>query len=141
VDALEASIPGLERAHPLKRRRVLAQRIVPRDFIASMAAAVEQSEELRRLGSFDVEEARAALQFEEALGPVANRIAALLANVIFTVEWHRATVAAAALRTYAIAKGLARDPARAEVGALLPPLRRDLGHGRPPRTIRVTAAG
>ena len=100
VDALEASIPGLERAHPLKRRRVLAQRTVPRDFIASMAAAVEQSEELQRLGSFDVEEARAALRFEEVLGPVADRIAALLANVIFTVEWHKATVAAAALRTY-----------------------------------------
>jgi hypothetical protein len=131
IDALEALVPGLERPHHSRRKSVLAQRTIPRDFLLGMAAAVERSWELERLGTFDPGEARAALQFEQEMGPVIDRVAALLATLTFTVEWRKSRVAAAALRTYAIAKGLARDPSSGEVAALLPHLRRDLGHGRP----------
>jgi hypothetical protein len=133
VDALEALVPNLERPHPSRRKHVLAQRTVPRDFLLGMAAAVERSEELERLGTFDPAEARAALQFEQEMGPVIDRVAFLLASLTFTVEWRKSRVAAAALRTYAIAKGLARNPPGGEVASLLPQLRRDLGHGRPRR--------
>ena len=132
INALEALVPGLERPHHTRRKSVLAQRTIPRDFLLGMAAAVERSWELERLGTFDPAEARAALQFEQEMGPVIDRVVALLANLTFTIEWRKSRVAAAALRTYAIAKGLARNPS-SEVAALLPHLRRDLGHGRPRR--------
>src|SRR5204863_2361257 len=101
---LEALVPGLERPHLSRRKHVLAQRTIPRDFLLGMAAAVERSWELERLGTFDPAEARAALQFEQEMRPVIDRVAALLATLTFTVEWRKSRGAAVALRTHAIAK-------------------------------------
>jgi hypothetical protein len=133
LDALEALVPELVRPHPSTRTRVRAQRTVPRSFIASLAAVVERNADLQRLGRFDPDEARDALRFEDEMRPVMDRVAALLSSLTFTVESRKATAASGALRTYAVAKALARDPSNAELAAALPYLRRDLGHGRPRR--------
>jgi hypothetical protein len=65
IDALEALVPGLERPHQSRRKSVLAQRTVPRDFLLGMAAAVEQSWELERLGARHRDEADGVHQTNE----------------------------------------------------------------------------
>jgi len=109
IEAVAALIPGLEIPHPLTRGQVRAQRTVPREFIESMIAAVEQVESLRALGKFDAEDAREALQFQDAFGPIADLLAHLTAPLKFTLEWRKARAAAGALQTYGIGRELARD--------------------------------
>lgn len=136
IDALAARIPQLEAPHPSTATRVRGARTVSREFIVSMIAAVEAMPELQSIGTFDAEEARAALQFIDAFRPIADRLAALLASVNYTMASRRAKVANAAMTTYAVAKGLARDPDGAPLVAHLETLRRDLGRkNRPPRPV------
>lgn len=114
-------------------------RTVSREFIASMIAAVEAMPELQSVRTFDPEEARATLQFIDAFRPIADRLAALLASVNYRMASRRTKVASAAMTTYAVARGLARDPDSAPLAAHLDILRRDLGRtNRPPH--RVTPA-
>ena len=136
IDAIAARIPQLEAPHPSTATAVRGARTVSREFIVSMIAAVEAMPELQSVGTFDTEEARATLQFIDAFGPVADRLAALLASVNYTMASRRAKVAAAAMTTYAVAKGLARDPGGASLVVHLDILRHDLGRkNRPPRRV------
>src|ERR1700686_4334541 len=70
LDATTAAIPGLMRPHPATSRSIRGHRTVPRDFIRSMINVVDQFEFLQTAGSFDTQEAAAALQFEAAFRPV-----------------------------------------------------------------------
>jgi hypothetical protein len=124
---LAARIPHLEPPHPSTANRARAANSVSRDFIVSTMAMVEASPELQRIGTFDVDEARGMLQFNDAFRPVADRLAILLSSVRHGMRLRKATVVAAAMRTYAIAKGLARDAESAALVAHLERLRRDLG--------------
>jgi hypothetical protein len=127
IDAIAERIPRLERPHPSSASRVRGARTVSREFIESMIAAVESQPELRAVNTFDVDEARQMLQFNDAFRHVVDRLAALTASVSHTIEWRKAKVVVAALRTYEIAKGLARDPDSAALAGHLENLRRDLG--------------
>ena len=109
LDAVAALVPGLEKPHPAHSRSVRSHRTVPEESIAQLIALVEQFEVLRKLDTFDVAEARETLQFIHAFRPIADQIAALLAAVTYTMEARKARVVSAGLRTYAIAKALARD--------------------------------
>ncbi len=136
IDTIAARIPQLEAPHPSTATGVRGARTVSREFIVSMIAAVEAMPELQSVGTFDTEEARATLQFIDAFRPVADRLAALMASVNYTMESRRAKVAAAAMTTYAVAKGLARDPGGASLVVHLDILRHDLGRkNRPPRRV------
>lgn len=127
VEAVSALIPKLERPHSSTRRQVRAHRTVPRKFIISMIAAVEEIEALRTLRKFDVDYARETLQFIDAFRPIADQLAALTAALRFTLESRKARVVAAGLQTYDIARGLARDEEMTPVTGHVRNLKRDLG--------------
>ncbi|HXH40613.1 MAG TPA: hypothetical protein VNN08_18420 [Thermoanaerobaculia bacterium] len=131
LDATTAAIPGLMRPHPATSRSIRGHRTVPRDFIRSMINVVDQLEVLQTAGSFDTKEAEAALQFEAAFRSVTDDVARLLANLNYTIDVKVAAVAAKALQTYAVAKGLARDPRNRKLTILLRQLQRDLGRKGP----------
>ena len=122
IDAIAGRIP-----HPSSASRVRGARTVSRDFIESIIAAVESQPELGAVNTFDVDEAREMLQFNDAFRHVVDRLEALTASVSHTIESRKARVVFAALRTYEIAKGLARDPDSAALIGHLEILRRDLG--------------
>jgi len=126
IEAVAALIPRLQRPHPSLRARVKAHRTVPREFVASMIAAVEQLEDLRVVQKFDVDDARETLQFIDAFRPVADQLSALLAALKFTLEWRKARVVEAALQTYHIARALARDEEMSDLTAHVGNLKRDL---------------
>lgn len=130
IEAMTELIPRLERPHRSTRNRVRAHRTVPREFIASMIAAVEQVEELQTLRKFDVDDARETLQFIDAFRPVADQLAALTAALRFTMESRKARVVDAGLQTYDIARALARDEQNSPLTAHLPALKRDLRRGQ-----------
>ena len=140
VEAVAALIPKLERPHPLTRKRVRAHRTVPRAFIVSMIAAVEQLEELRAVRKFDVDDAREALQFIDAFRPIADQLAALASALRFTLESRKARVVAAGLQTYDIARGLARDQDVTPLTAHLDNLKRDLRRQQKGGTRAIEAA-
>jgi hypothetical protein len=123
---IEELVPELEVPHPSKSGRARGARTVTRRFIASMSVAVEDAEELQRLGRFDPDEARAVFQFNDAFRPVADRMAVLLATLNHTMESRKAKVAGAALDTYAAAKRYARNR-RSKLTLHVERLRRDLG--------------
>jgi hypothetical protein len=127
IDALAALIPRLEAPHPSTASHVRGARTVSREFITSMIAAVEARPEVRILGTFDTDEARDALQFRDAFRPIADRLATLLASLNYTMAARNAKVAAEAMRTYDIMKGMARDAGGAPLVEHLEVLRRDLG--------------
>jgi len=123
LDAAATLIPKLEQPHPATARGVRAGRMVRREQIVDLIALAERFEVLQRLGTFDVDEARETLQFIDAFRPIADQLDALLSAVNFTMESRKARVAAAGLRTYAVAKGLARDAGSADVHSALDALR------------------
>ena len=126
IEAVSALIPKLERPHPTTRGGVRAHRTVPRQFIVSMIAAVEQLDELRVVRKFDVDDARETLQFIDAFRPIADQLAALTGALRFTLESRKARVVAAGLQTYDIARGLARGEEMTPLTAHLGNLKRDL---------------
>jgi hypothetical protein len=131
LDATTSAIPGLMRPHPATSRSIRGHRTVPRDFIRSMIDVVDQMEVLQAAGTFDSDEAAAALQFEAAFRPVADDVARLLASLTYTIDAQLAAVAAKALQTYSIAKGFARGPKNRTLVTRLRQLQRDLGRKGP----------
>src|SRR5437773_899710 len=127
MEALLRRIGGLEAPHPSTARRVRGARTVSREFLSSMITAVEESPELQALGTFDPEEARATLQFNDAFRLFADQMAALLASIRYTMESRKANIATGALNTYAVMKGLARDQRAAHLRPHVANLNRDLG--------------
>jgi len=130
LDAIGALIPKLEQPHPSKMRGLRASRTVPKESIAQLIALVDQIEVLQRLGTFDVAEARETLQFIDAFRPIADQLAALLAALNFTMEARKARVVAAGLRTYAVAKSLARDDRSADIHSAIESLRSQMRQSR-----------
>jgi hypothetical protein len=133
-----ALVPKLEPSHVSTVNFVRAHMNIPTEFLATTVAAVEQTPELAAVKKLDVVEGRDTLQFIEAFRPVIDRVAALLRDLQYTVNSRKALLAADALQTYNIAKGLARDPNSGAVEALVANMKRDLG--RSGRTKAATAA-
>ncbi len=131
INAAAQRVPGLRAPHAKTSKRISGHRTVPRKFIRTTIAAMGAVEELRTTGTFDPAEAEAALQFESAFRPIVDQLAALLASLTYTIDMRVATVAAKALQTYAIAKGLARDGRNQQLQVRLRHLKRDLGRKGP----------
>lgn len=130
VDAIGDLVPRLERPHRSTRRGIQAHRTVPREFIVSVIAVIEQVQELRAVGAFDAADARETMQFIDAFRPIADQIGALADALRFTMEARKARVVAGALRTYDIARSLGRDEENSDLTAHLSILKRDLRRGR-----------
>ena len=131
LDLAARRIPGLTAPHAKTSRRISGHRTVPKKFIRTTIAAVDDLEELRSTGKFDSTEAMAALQFEAAFRPVVDQLAILLASLTYTIDLRLAPVAEKALQTYAVAKGLARNGGDRKLNAHLRHLKRDLGRKGP----------
>ena len=131
IDTAIAEIRGIEAPHPATRDFVTAHQSVPNDFIAAVMAAVDATPELKNVNKFNVAEARDTLQFMDAFGPVATRLAAMARDLKYTMQARKAKIAADALQTYEIAKGVARDPGSAGLVTHIADMRRTLGRGRP----------
>ena len=134
IIALAARIPKLEGPHATTASHVRGGRTVPEDAIMSMIAAVNAEPQLQQLGTFNVDDALAMLQFNAAFRHVVDRLEFLTASVTFTMEAWKARVAFDLMRTYGIMKSIAR---KADSGGLInhvENVRRDLGRksGRAP---------
>lgn len=127
LDQLAARIPGLEGAHESKTDFVRSHVNIPFDFLGSAIAAVEEIAELQAGHRLDVDEARDTLQFIAAFRPAADKLAAILSMLRFTLASRKASLAAEALQIYSLAKGYARDPQGAGIGSHVSNMRRDLG--------------
>jgi hypothetical protein len=132
-------IPGLKAPHKPTARKLTGHRTVPKKFIQGIIFAADMSEQLRAISKFDVDGARAALEFQAAFRPVADQLALILASVNYTIDLHMAPVAAGALRTYTIAKAMARDGGRnSDLTQGLHALKRDLGRKGPRKKKKAT---
>jgi hypothetical protein len=131
LDRAAARIPGLMAPHKETARHMRGHRTVPRTFIRTMIAAVDDVEVLQTANTFDVDEAEAALQFEAAFRPLIDKIALLLASLIYTIDLRISPVATKALRTYALARILTRNGRNRALISHLRFLKRDLGRKGP----------
>lgn len=137
IDAFAARIANLESPHPSTAAKVRGARTVPRPFITSLIAVMEAMPDLQAVGTFDTQEARATLQFNDAFRKVADRLAALTKSLNYTMEARLARVTKAAMITYTVAKGLGRKHDDPALPTYLATLRRDLG--RTQRSRKRTA--
>jgi len=123
-------IPGLKAPHKPTARTLTGHRTVPKKFINGIIFAVAANQQLRAISKFDVDEARAALEFQAAFRPIADQLALMLASINYTIDLRMAPVASSALRTYTIAKGMARG-GHNDLTQGLRALQRDLGRKGP----------
>jgi hypothetical protein len=130
-------IPGLQAPHAPTARRLSGHRTVPKKFIQGIMSAVDAVDELQATGKFDVDEARAALQFGAAFRPIVSQLAQMLSSLTYTIDSRVASVAADALQTYTVAKGLARDGRNRGLITRLRRLKADLG-SKGPRKKKTT---
>jgi len=127
IDDMLLLIPTFVEAHPDTTVFVNRHQNVPLQFIATAVAAVEANPELHGTSSFDVTEARDALQFIDAFRPMEDRLRAAMQNLAFSIGSRKANAAIGALQVYAVAKGVARNPLSTTVASHVSNLRRDLG--------------
>lgn len=127
LDEIAQIIPKLQATHPATANFVRSHLNIPAPFLATAIAAVEQTPQLQSAGRLDVAAARDTLQFIDAFRPVHDKVTAFARSLKFTMALRKASLAADALQTYSIAKGVARDPGAAAVASLVGNLKRDLG--------------
>jgi len=140
LDEFASRIPGLESAHEKDADFVRSHVNIPFEFLGSAIAAVEETPELQVGHRLDVDAARDTLQFIEAFRPAADKLAAILSMLRFTLASRKATVGAEALQIYSLAKGYARDPRGAGIGNHVANMRRDLGRSGRPRKKTSSAS-
>jgi hypothetical protein len=132
-------IPGLKAPHKPTARGLTGHRTVPKKFIQGIIFAVDTNQQLRAITRFDVDGARAALEFQAAFRPVADQLALMLSSINYTIDSRMAPVAASALRAYTIAKGMARDGGKnSDLTQGLRALKRDLGRKGPRKKKKAT---
>ena len=132
LDALVTALPSLEVSHQTTAPFVRTHQNTPDAFIETVISAVEQSPELKGVGTLDPTAARDTLQFIEAFRPLADKINAFGATLRFTVGSRRANLVARSQQMYGIAKNVARLSGGALVGQHVRNMKRDLGkRGRP----------
>ena len=132
LDRVAAKIPKLEAYHRVTENEMRAHVNVPRPFLRTAVAAVEQAEDLRNTRKLVPEQGHDTLQYLAAFRFVEDKLAEVKAYVRFTLQSRQTALAMRALQLYAIARGLARGGRRSDVTRHVENLRRDLGkRGRP----------
>jgi len=110
IDALVARIPEFQVPHPTTTAFVRTHLNVPLEFIGGAVSAVLDSPALQASNTFDVDEAREALQFIGAFQPLYDKVTLLSQNLKFTINERRAKVGVKAQMLYGVAKQFARVP-------------------------------
>jgi peptidoglycan hydrolase-like protein with peptidoglycan-binding domain len=136
LNALTKLVPGLVLRHPETERFVRKYQAFNRDVITTAIAAVEANPELDGAKLFNLDRARAAVQYG-AYKPAINQTRNLAEDMQFTYDYVTAVAIEDSLQIYAIAKAFARVPASAKVAAHANNIKRDL---RRPGTSRKKKA-
>lgn len=138
LDAVAAKVEKFERWQFEPEEFVRAYINVPKVFLVSMVALVEQKGELAAMQKLDPAEGRETLEYAAAFAAVADRFEAIGKRLRRNMRSRLARLAAQAMQMYAIVKGLARYDQQLEFRATL--LARDLGpRGRPRKPRGDTA--
>jgi len=116
IDALVAQIPEFQVPHPTTSRFVRTHLNVPLEFIGGAISAVADIPSLAATNTFDVDQAREALQFIGAFQPLYDKITLLSDNLKFTINERKAQVGVKAQMLYGVAKQFARIPENVGVG-------------------------
>ena len=110
VDQIEALVPGFVPHNKSDIRRVASVARFAKDLIPQVITTVTALPAFGGVNIFDVEEGKAALAFDVAMQPLAQRLASLLDGVTFTVESRLAKSTGQGLAMFAWAKKHARSP-------------------------------
>jgi hypothetical protein len=137
LDAVAAKVEKFERWQFEPEEFVRAYVNVPRPFLTSTVALVEQRDDLAATKKLDPVEGRETLEYLSAFATVADRFEAIGKRVRRNMRSRHARLAAQAMQMYAIVKGLARYDHNLEMLARM--LGRDLGPRGRPRKARDTA--
>lgn len=137
IVAVVKLIPAFEPRHAETAQFVKRYQTFSDDSIRSTIAAIDANPELNSANTFDLEEARSTLQFLDAFRPVMDQADQFRSDLRFTYFSRKAHVVEQVLQTYALAKGMGRNPLSAGVAAHAKVIKRDL---RRPRAVRSKAA-
>jgi hypothetical protein len=126
INAASKLVPGFVARHPENERFVRKYRRFPREMITTAIAAVEANPELEGAKKFNLDRARAAVQYGTAFKPAIDLTNNLSGDVQFTYDYLTALAIEDSLQIYAVAKAFGRDPASAQVAAHANNIKRDL---------------
>jgi len=124
VDGMTAAIPDLQMHHPAITPFVRKHQNVPNDFLSTTVAIVEQTPTLH--GVMEPAASRSDLQYIDAFKPLLARVGALYDALQYTIRAKKASLGFAALQTYAVAKGFARNPGDTVTATHVANMQRDL---------------
>ena len=127
IESAFALLGPLQSPHPSTDPFVRSNHTVPLEFIADVAAAVEDDPDLAFPKRFDPREARGVLQFLQAFEPAADHVEILLDALRYTMRMKKAKVADGALQIYHVAKMLGRRRDGAAIAERAAIMRRALG--------------
>jgi hypothetical protein len=124
LDQFETLVPGFQPHDAAEVHRVATAARFANELIQPTITAVSSFAPASERKLFDVERGKAALQYRDALRPVAQRLSALLDGVEFTIDSQLADAGAEALQAYAWAKAYAKGRTGAGLRPYLDEMRR-----------------
>ena len=127
IEEAFALLGDLQFRHPSTEPFIRSNHTVPVEFIADVAAIVENTPDLAIAKKFDPAEARDVLQFLAAFQPAADRVAILLDGLRYTMRAKKAKVGDGALQVYQLAKSFGRHKEGAVLAERAVVMRRSLG--------------
>jgi len=136
LDRILEIMPKIDEAEASGRKVAGSRLGVPDAFLATTAAAVEQSPELAAMKKLDPSTTRDNIQYREALRPLYDKVVTVGRRLYFTLLWMKDSDVADALQIYRIAKELASDRRSPLMTALVANMKRDLGKKVPTKADR-----
>jgi hypothetical protein len=110
IAQIQAGIPGFVPYDTNDAKRVAAAARFAPDLVPQVIATVTALPPVGGVNTFDVEEGKAALAFNEAMKPIIQALSSLLDGVKFTVDKRKARSASQALSTFAWGKKHIKGP-------------------------------
>jgi hypothetical protein len=124
LDQFERLVPGFQPHDAAEVHRVATAARFANELIQPTITAVSSFAPASERKMFDIERGKAALQYRNALRPVAQRLSALLDGLEFTIDSRLAESGAEALQAYAWAKSYAKGRTGAGLRPYLDEMRR-----------------
>jgi hypothetical protein len=124
LDQFESLVPSFQPHDAAEVHRVATAARFANELIQPTITAVSSFAPASDRKMFDIERGKAALQYRDALRPVAQRLSALLDGVEFTIDNQLAEAGAEALQAYAWAKSYAKGRTGAGLRPYLDEMRR-----------------
>jgi hypothetical protein len=135
---IATNLPLDDSLTPTALKHARATNRVPLDVMV-IASNILQADQAR-FGDFDANEARAAVEYEQAMLPVAREARALADSIDRSVMKRRSAAATQSLALYATLKGVARIPANEKTRSHVKEMRALLTTNKKKRATSVTQA-